>query len=151
MNTSMTPQSATIGRARNSAVLNVFGAHVIVLGGGKETVGVFSLAKVICPPGTGAPPHTHVESEHFHVVRGRLTIRLGEENHELNSGDTVHIPSGAPHAFTNNTEDEVEFLAIASPAGHETFFHDADELSRSGKFNPATAAEVCRNHGIDLQ
>lgn len=150
MNAEIAQSSAGLFRGRDLSLLNVFGTRVTVLGGAHETAGAFSLAKVVCPPGTGAPPHTHIETEHFHVLRGRLTVRLGNETMELNPGDTIHIPSGAPHAFSNNSGDETEFLSMATPAGHENFFRDADELARGGRFNPATAAGLCQKHGIEL-
>jgi quercetin dioxygenase-like cupin family protein len=150
MNAILTSNIATIIRSRDVNVLDVFGTRVTVLGGGRETAGAFSLARVVCPAGTGAPPHTHAETEHFHVLRGKLTVRLGGDRTELNPGDSIHIPSGAPHAFSNEAAEEVEFLSIATPAGHENFFRDADELARSGRFNPATAAALCRQHGIEL-
>lgn len=137
-------------RGQDLATLDVFGTRVTVYGGGQETAGAASMARVVCPPGTGAPPHTHFETEHFHVLRGRLSVRLGGETHELLPGDTIHIPSRAPHAFSNLTGEELEFFAVASPAGHEHFFRDANELARSGRFTPATAAELCQKHGITL-
>ena len=137
-------------RGQDLAVLDVFGTRVTVLGGATETAGTFSLARVVCPPGTGAPPHTHVETEHFHVLRGQLTVHLGKKMLELLPGDTIHIPSGVPHAFAANSGEATEFLSMATPAGHENFFRDADELSRSGRFNPATAAALCQKHGIAL-
>ncbi len=142
--------SPVLIRSHETAPLDVFGTRVTLLGGATETAGAFSLAKVVCPPGTGAPPHAHVETEHFHVVRGKLKVQLGTQTIELTAGDTIHIPSGAPHAFSNIWEDASEFLSAASPAGHENFFRDADELSRCGQFNPATATELCQKHGIKL-
>ena len=150
MNTITTQPSLQIIRGQDLADLNVFGTHVTVLGGTKETAGAFSLAKVVCPPNTGAPPHTHIETEHFHMLRGRLTVQSGDQTLELTPGDTIHIPSGVPHAFSCNAAEAAEFLSIATPAGHENFFRDADALSRSGQFNPATATELCQKHGIAL-
>jgi quercetin dioxygenase-like cupin family protein len=150
MNTETAVQSSILLRAHDLAVLDVFGTRVTVLGSANETAGAFSLAKVVCPPGTGAPPHTHQETEHFHVLRGQLTVHLGNERIELLPGDTIHIPSGAPHAFAANSLAETGFLSMATPAGHENFFRDADELSKSGRFNPETATELCQKHGIAL-
>ncbi len=150
MNTDFATQSARLIRSHDVAVLDVLGTRVTVLGGANETAGAFSLAKVICLPNTGAPPHTHAETEHFHVIRGLLTVQLGNQRLELKADDTIHIPAGASHAFFNTSSEKTEFLAIATPAGHENFFRNADELSRSGRFNPSTAAELCQKHGIAL-
>jgi quercetin dioxygenase-like cupin family protein len=150
MKTDCAQYSSILKRSLDAAILDVFGTRVTILGGAAETAGAFSLAKVVCPPGTGAPPHKHNETEHFHINRGRLMVRLGDQIIELLPGDTIHIPSGTPHAFSGNSSEETEFLAVASPAGHENFFQAADELSRSGRFNPTTAAELCQKHGITL-
>jgi quercetin dioxygenase-like cupin family protein len=146
----MTTPAHTVVRGQAANWLDVFGTRVTLLGTGHESAGGFSLAKVICPPGAGAPPHTHRETEHFHVLRGRLAVQLGAETLELHPGDTIHIPANAPHAFSCRAAEEAEFLSLATPAGHENFFRDADALARSGKFNPETAAELCRKHGITL-
>lgn len=137
-------------RAQDSPALDVFGTQVTVLGGSAQTAGAFSLARIVCPPGAGAPPHTHAETEHFHVLRGRLSVQQADEQLELLPGDTIHIPSGVPHAFANHSAEETEFISAATPAGHEHFFREADELSRSGRFNPETAGELCQRHGITL-
>lgn len=137
-------------RGHDAAILDVFGTQVTVLGGASETAGTFSMAKVVCLPGAGAPPHAHVETEHFHVLRGRLTVQVRGETTELLPGDTIHIPSGVLHAFANKSGEETEFMSLATPSGHENFFRDADTLSRSGRFNPSTAAELCQKHRIEL-
>jgi quercetin dioxygenase-like cupin family protein len=150
MKTDTAQSTSTLIRSHDSAVLDVFGTQVTVLGEASETGGAFSMAKVVCRPGSGAPPHAHVETEHFHVLWGRLTVQVQGETMELLPGDTIHIPSGVPHAFANESREETEFMSLATPSGHENFFRDADELSRSGRFNPATAAELCQKHRIDL-
>lgn len=139
-----------VARAASAPVLDVFGVRVRVLAGGAETDGACSIALLDCPPGMGAPRHRHAEAEDLHVIRGTLTVQLGDETLRLGPGDLVHVRPGTIHAFRNATDADVEFLAIETPAGHELFFRDADELARAGRFNPETAAEACRRHGIEL-
>ena len=38
------------------------------------------------------------------------------------SGDTVNVPSNAPHQFHNASSQDVRLLCICSPAGLEHFF-----------------------------
>lgn len=142
--------TARVIRGTKTTALDVFGVRVTVLGGAAETAGVFSLARIVCPRGAGAPPHTHPETEHFQVLRGQVTVQLEDQTLELYPGDTVHIPSGLPHSFSCTAGEEAEFVAVASPAGHEDFFREADELARSGQFNPETAAALCGRHRITL-
>lgn len=142
--------SGFITRGADVAPLDVFGTQVTLLADGAATGGACSVARIVCPPGAGAPPHRHAEAETFHVLQGRLTVTLDGRAAELQAGDLVHVAPHAPHDFRNLSGEPVTFLALGMPAGHEAFFRDADELARTGRFNPATAAEVCRRHGIEL-
>ena len=38
------------------------------------------------------------------------------------SGDTVNVPSNAPHQFHNASSKDVRLLCICSPAGLDSFF-----------------------------
>jgi uncharacterized cupin superfamily protein len=40
------------------------------------------------------------------------------------SGDTVNVPSNAPHRFHNTSSQNVRLLCICSPAGLDNFFHE---------------------------
>lgn len=131
-------------------VLDVFGVQVRVLVGGGESGGACSIARLTCPKGTGAPPHRHAHAENFYVVRGVLTVQRDEKTLQLLPGQLVHVAPGRVHAFQNAGDEEVEFLAMATPAGHELFFRDADALARSGQFTPENAAALCQSHGIEL-
>ena len=148
----MTPPSSSpaVARPRAPAPHNVFGVTVTVLAGGAETGGACSIARIVCAPGPGAPRHRHAQIESFYVIRGRLTVQLGADTIAVAAGEFVQVPAGAAHNFANTGETDVEFLAIGTPSGHEDFFRDADELARSGRFNPGTAGEVCRRNGIEL-
>ena len=144
------PPSVVLRRALELPDLDVFGVTVQVLLGSDESDGVFSLARIRCAPGCGAPVHRHAQSETFHVLRGELTAVCDGRVERLQAGDLVHIRPGASHSFANEGPEEVEFIATASPAGHEAFFREADALARSGGFNPHSAAQLCQRHGIEL-
>lgn len=150
MDSTLLTHSSFISRGGALAPLDVFGTQVYLLAEGATTGGACSVARIVCPPGAGAPPHRHAEAETFHVIRGELTVNLDGRDQVLRAGDLVHVAPHAPHAFGNASAGPVEFLALGQPAGHEAFFRDAEELARTGRFNPATAAEVCQRHGIEL-
>jgi len=40
----------------------------------------------------------------------------------MHAGDTVNVPSNAPHQFHNNSQKAARMLCICSPAGQENFF-----------------------------
>jgi quercetin dioxygenase-like cupin family protein len=146
------PSASTccISRATAAAAFDVFGVTCRVLLAGADSAGLQSVARLTCPPGAGAPPHRHAQAETFHILCGRLEVRVDETCHELGAGDLVHVRPWAVHAFLNRSTEPVEFIAIGAPAGHEHFFAEADALTQAGDFTPAHAAAVCGRHGIEL-
>jgi quercetin dioxygenase-like cupin family protein len=75
------------------------------------------LMEQLCLPGTGAPPHRHEDAEEAIVVlAGRAHLHIEDEAAELGTGDTVVIPAGARHGFTNVGDDVLRTLAIFSAA-----------------------------------
>jgi quercetin dioxygenase-like cupin family protein len=139
-----------VEKARPEADLDVFGVRVNILASSGETHGSCSVARIIANPGAGAPLHRHVEVERFHVLRGCLTVEADGLKAMLHQGDAVTVAPWVSHRFSNESAEEVEFIAIGTPGGHDGFFRDADELSRSGRFTPEAAARLCAEHGIEL-
>lgn len=139
-------EKLTIARAAETPALDVFGVRVQVLSATEDC----SIARVICPPGCGAPMHRHIETECFVAVRGEITVLSDNDPVILAVGDTATVAPWQNHTFRNDTAEEVEFLTIGTPGEHAKFFADAHALAESGNFNPATAAEVCARHNIEL-
>jgi quercetin dioxygenase-like cupin family protein len=48
--------------------------------------------------GSHLPEHHHPHEQLTHVLRGRLRLTLAGEPHELSAGDSLLLPSNAPHA-----------------------------------------------------
>jgi quercetin dioxygenase-like cupin family protein len=71
----------------------------------------------LCAPGTGAPPHRHdgVE-EALAVLEGRVWFFVADEEAELTAGESVRVPAGARHGFTNVGEDVLRIFAVFSAA-----------------------------------
>ena len=58
------------------------------------------------------PEHLHTENvESYFVVRGELTMHVGEHCEVLHEGDMMVVYPGACHCF-ETTDEEVCFLAI---------------------------------------
>ena len=49
------------------------------------------------------------------VLKGTVTVRVGEERHKLKKGDSTVFDSSNPHFFQNATNKETAFLVIRSP------------------------------------
>lgn len=89
-----------------------------------------------CPP-----PHVHREREEcFHVLAGRFTFTLGEEEVEVAPGSWVYIPRGTRHGFTA-TED-ARALVLVVPAGLEDFFAELGSGLAEGLTSPQLRASL---------
>jgi quercetin dioxygenase-like cupin family protein len=55
-------------------------------------------------PGAQVPPHTHPHEQIGHIVSGRMTFRIGDEEREIGPGDGYNVPGGVVHGATGITE-----------------------------------------------
>ena len=44
-------------------------------------------------------PHQHPGSEFLHVVKGRLGLKIGLEDYELDAGDSIYFDASVPHTY----------------------------------------------------
>lgn len=83
-----------------------------------------SLAEAEIPAGTRTFLHIHHESEElYHVIQGHGTMFLGNNTFTINTGDTIHIPAGTPHAIEAH-EIILKVLCCCSPP----YSHEDTEL-----------------------
>jgi uncharacterized cupin superfamily protein len=74
------------------------------------------------PPGGGPPAHRHDFEESFTVMEGMIEATFRGVKSMVRAGETLHIPSNAPHQFRNTSDRPARLLCICSPAGLEDFF-----------------------------
>jgi mannose-6-phosphate isomerase-like protein (cupin superfamily) len=74
------------------------------------SAGVYEL-----PMGATDPQSPHTEDELYHVVAGRATIRVGDEDRPVGPGSLVFVAAGVPHRFHSIVEDLV-VLVVFGPA-----------------------------------
>ena len=65
---------------------------------------------------SGKHPHSHSHEEFAYVVKGRVTLTLGNEENELGPGDAVTLPAHAPRRWENRSAQPVEILVVSSRA-----------------------------------
>jgi quercetin dioxygenase-like cupin family protein len=63
-------------------------------------------------PGEQVLDHSHPCEEVLHFLAGQATVRLGDAFHDVSAGDSVHIPTGVLHGFTNTGETELQLFVI---------------------------------------
>ena len=91
---------------------------------GEQTAGRFCVIDMHIPPGGGPPPHRHDFEETFIVLEGEMEATFRGQKSRVRAGDTINIPSNAPHQFHNTSAEPVRMLCICSPAGQENFFRE---------------------------
>jgi mannose-6-phosphate isomerase-like protein (cupin superfamily) len=68
------------------------------------------------PPRASEVPHYHTRAtQFFYVLRGALSIDMGEHQHVLNEGQGLVVRPGEVHTVCNRSNEDVEFLLISSP------------------------------------
>jgi mannose-6-phosphate isomerase-like protein (cupin superfamily) len=83
-----------------------------------------------CDAGLGAPPHVHAVEEVLTVWAGAADVRIGTLVHRVRAGQTVVIPAGVTHAFTNAGTETLHVQAILASPIFEAAYEDGRETSR---------------------
>ncbi len=62
----------------------------------------------------GVGPHPHKgEEEVYYITKGIATVDdNGEGTYDLHPGDAMHTGKGTYHSIANNTDEEVQFVAL---------------------------------------
>ena len=76
-----------------------------------------SLAEASVPPGGATAEHYHRETEEIYFfTHGAGRMRLGDEEREVEPGDTVVIPPGVRHKLWNDGGEPLRLLCCCAPA-----------------------------------
>lgn len=69
------------------------------------------------PPGAdlGNPPLQHSGEEWCIVLKGSLTVIVGERSHVLEAGDAIYFSAVLPHSWINHTDEEAQVIWVATP------------------------------------
>lgn len=82
-----------------------------------------------CDPGHGAPRHWHSVEEVLRVLSGAARIFVGDEEATVKPGESVIIPAGVEHGFTNSGDGELHTQAILAAPIFEAHYVDRDATS----------------------
>ncbi len=101
------------------------------------------------PPGLRIPVHRHDGYEEILFVhRGVATLRLGEQEVEVEEGATMHVPPGTWHGVANTGDANATVLFIFPTTEMGDFFrritHREGEPPR--ELSPEDWAEIMRVH-----
>ena len=102
--------------------IGIVGDTYTITVSGDQTNGRFCVIDMHIPPGGGPPPHRHDFEETFILLHGEMEVTFRGKKSIARSGDTINVPSNAPHQFHNASSQDVRLLCICSPAGLDKFF-----------------------------
>jgi quercetin dioxygenase-like cupin family protein len=115
-------RNLTLAQPDNPPHIGLVGDTYTITVTGEETNGRFCLIDMHVPSGGGPPPHRHDFEETFILLEGEMEATFRGKKSVVRAGDTLNIPSNAPHQFHNVSTRPVRMLCICSPAGQEKFF-----------------------------
>jgi len=75
---------------------------------------IFEPMIVIVLPSTITEPSTHSGQEFVYVLKGELTVILGNEETTIGPGGSFHIKSSTPHTWYNKSTDPVRLIYVHS-------------------------------------
>ncbi len=76
-----------------------------------------SLAEATLVPGAATAPHFHpVTEEIYYILRGTGRVQIGTVAQDVQVGDGIIIPPGAPHTIRNTGSEDLVFLCCCAPA-----------------------------------
>ncbi|MCV2864876.1 cupin domain-containing protein [Albidovulum sediminicola] len=81
-------------------------------------------------PGAGAPTHRHPVEEILTVLDGVADLWLGTTHLRLERGQSVVVPEGESHGFTNAGTGMLHMSAILASPVFEAFFDDGQAVRR---------------------
>jgi hypothetical protein len=113
-----------------------------VLVSGADTDGRFALVETYIRPGDDLPLHAHTrEDEVLYVLRGQVTIWMGDEPRACPAGTCLLLPRGHEHACQVEA-DEARLLTLLLPAGLEGLYR---ELAGGVDLRGATPGQGARD------
>ena len=103
-------------------------------------------------PGNWIPFHFHHGSEELLVVlRGRPTLRTGEDTRDLVEGETVHFPVGpdGAHGLSNDTDEPVRYLMASTLVSPEVAeYPDLNQITAQARTGSQTGERLWLIHDL---
>ena len=144
------PQTSKVVTAHERETIEVFLTQTDIILRREDTGGAYCLYELIAQPGEGTRKHIHShEDEALYVLEGEFQVQCGERDSLLHPGDTISLPKGVPHLFTNSGHTPGRLLGIATPAGLERFFEEIGDLFKRGEATRERLLPVCNTYGIE--
>ena len=92
----------------------------------------------------GPPPHLHHSyKESFLIVEGEMEFMVNGEIRQVKAGESVDIPPGTLHTFSNKSDQPCKWINIHSPKGFRDFFEEMGvPVTAEDSFQKSLSEEV---------
>ena len=100
-----------------------------------ETPEAIEVEALYGPGGDPPPAHLHPDQdEHFEVLEGALTVKLGGDERVLRAGESIDVPRGTPHQMWNANGEPARVAWRTAPALRTgDWYRTLDRLQREGR------------------
>jgi mannose-6-phosphate isomerase-like protein (cupin superfamily) len=76
-----------------------------------------SLARIIIPPGKSSSTHFHKKTEEtYYILKGSGSMIVSGKEFSVTAGQACYLAPGDIHSIENRGENDLEFLAVCTPA-----------------------------------
>jgi quercetin dioxygenase-like cupin family protein len=116
-----------------------------------DTAGSLDMFELTLQPEGRMPvPHYHESwEETVYGVTGMVNYLVDGQSHDIGPGDSLFIPRGKIHGFSNRSGAPATCLCILTPGvlGPE-YFRELAALLSTGQPDPARAKEIMLRYGL---
>lgn len=63
----------------------------------------------------GVEMHEHAAEHGYFIIEGKMFLRIGKEEKEVEAGTAIYIPSGVPHSFRAIGKGKLRVIMVYSP------------------------------------
>jgi len=118
----------------------------------KDSNGQLAMFEFTVPPGHKVPmPHYHERyDETIYGLQGVMTFTVNGQQTDIEPGQILYIPRGAPHGFNNFKQTTAKALAVVTPAliGPDFFSEMAAIVNAGGPPDLEKIKAVMNKHGL---
>ena len=84
----------------------------------------FAIRRFVLEPGAEVPKHTNAVEHEQYVLEGEYTVGVGDDEYEVEAGDSLLIPAGTVHWYRNEGDEPGAFLCAVPNGDDEIVLQD---------------------------
>lgn len=123
--------------------------HTVVKVSAQDSRGAFTLMEDNLKAGFKLGLHLHrTHAETFYILQGPIWFFVADRWIAAETGSTIHIPPGVPHAAEQAKGVAGRMLMIYQPAGFDRFLAEMAAMSEADFADPAVMAALNDRHDL---